>query len=195
MISNILCPSHVIIHNGYRDLAKSCRISRLKTNSNCGSLMSTKRFQVRNKNANIFSKNEQMHYHMRIRYSDAKFDEGFIISDEHRLCTISQNKVGLNGLTDFRSDCYRAASLINTGGPNIDQHFSKTFSYGFSWKSLYLSLTRPDVSIKSVSNELEITCHVLASYIYITPSWSPGAARQHTRELMSTTHAYPWLIP
>ena len=27
------------------------------------------------------------------------------------------------------------------------------------------------------------------------PSWSPGAARQHTRELMSTTHTYPWLIP
>ena len=27
------------------------------------------------------------------------------------------------------------------------------------------------------------------------PSWSPGAARQPTRELMSTTHTYPWLIP
>ena len=27
------------------------------------------------------------------------------------------------------------------------------------------------------------------------PSGSPGAARQHTRELMSTTHTHPWLIP
>ena len=27
------------------------------------------------------------------------------------------------------------------------------------------------------------------------PSWSPGAARQPTQELMSTTHNYPWLIP
>ena len=29
----------------------------------------------------------------------------------------------------------------------------------------------------------------------LAPSWSPGAARQPTRELMSTTHTYPWLIP
>ena len=27
------------------------------------------------------------------------------------------------------------------------------------------------------------------------PSWSPGAARQPTRQLMSTTHTYRWLIP
>ena len=30
---------------------------------------------------------------------------------------------------------------------------------------------------------------------WAAPSWSPGAARQPTRELMSTTHTYPWLIP
>ena len=30
---------------------------------------------------------------------------------------------------------------------------------------------------------------------WAAPWWSPGAARQHTRELMSTTYTHPWLIP
>ena len=44
--------------------------------------------------------------------------------------------------------------------------------------------------------------HQLPSMLYRRAGWSRGrsprdrpAARQHTRELMSTTHTHPWLIP
>ena len=42
------------------------------------------------------------------------------------------------------------------------------------------------------------TVKIIWLYMFIfvcgQPSWFPGAARQNTRELRSTTHTYPWLI-